>query len=732
MTDVGREALAIHRRRTDKSISVIRHPTSVMSVSRSPDHAPLFATPLLPLAEKIGETLRQHGVRLTLGGEPTLVPLQPEGSEWSFVAVGPTKLDYAYKLAAVIIERFLPGAVTVFSPGKVYPGEINPRWVVNLLANRDGSPVRPPIPTGRAAHGRSSCRTLETLQAAISGALGLPPDGWSLAGDPHSARSRVAVLPLDHDGTAWKTERWPLPKGKGRGRKLTLLNAEGPAGLRLPLADLPPEAMRRALTLEWREDEALHLFLPPLLQGPFCELLAVITAQLSKQRIAKYFFEGYLPQDEAGLWTRVGLTADPGVLEINIPPCETWHDYHRWVTILEETGRAVGLRSWKENAQGDATGTGGGNHLLFGGPNLDENPFFPRPAWVASLLRFFQAHPSLAYLFTGVYVGASSQAPRPDESARDLYDLDLAYQHLAGLPEGDHRYVIGETLRHLHTDITGNTHRSEISFDKFWNVGGPAGGTSGLVEFRAIESLPHAAWMSLVALLWQAIAAHTLAHPSPRALLAHGDALHDRFFLPTPLWEDLRAVLDELRRGGFDFPVDGFRSIWRWRFPSMLSVDYGHGETLEIRRACESWPLLCETPSEGGTTSRFVDTSIERLEFAGTAEFAARHLVSVNGRELALSPLDGPGGQGALVGCGLRYRRTALYPSLHPGIAPHLPLELTVAPRRGGVASSHYRLEENTRQFQPVEAGELRHAPGSGAPAAKSGDRLLTYDLRLE
>ncbi len=690
----------------------------------------MFPTPLLSLAEKVGARLRRHGARLTLGGEPTLVPLQPEGSEWNFVAVGPTKLGYAYTLAGIIIERYLPGAVTVFSPGKVYPGEINPRWVVNLLANRDGTPVRPPVPAGKTVRVRSSRRALETLQAALSAALGLPPGGWSAAEDPHDRQSRVGVLPLDHDGTAWKTEKWPLPAG--RGKKLTLLNAEGPAGLRLPLADLPPEALRRALTLEWRED-SLHIFLPPLLQGPFCELLGAITSRLAAQGVPKYFFEGYLPQDEARLWTRVGLTADPGVLEINIPPCETWHDYHRWVTILEDTGRAAGLRSWKENAQGDATGTGGGNHLLFGGPSLDENPFFPRPGWVASLLRFFQAHPSLSYLFTGVYVGASSQAPRPDESARDLYDLDLAYQHLDGLPPGDHRWVIGETLRHLHTDITGNTHRSEISFDKFWNVGGPVGGTAGLIEFRAIESLPHAAWMSLVALLWQAIAAHTLTHPSTRGLEAHGTALHDRFFLPTPLWEDLRAVLDELRADGFDFPVDGFRSIWRWRFPLMLSTDSGHGATLEVRRACESWPLLCETPSEGGSTSRFVDTSIERLEFAASPEFAVRHRLYVNGRELALMPFDGSAGDGTLVGCGLRYRRTALYPSLHPGIAPHLPLELTITARDGAAAaaSQDYRLEENTRQFQPVTAGDLQHAPGSGAPAARSNEALLTYDLRL-
>ena len=240
--------------------------------------------------------------------------------------------------------------------------------------------------------------------------------------------------------------------------------------------------------------------------------------------------------------------------------------------------------------------------------------------------------------------------------------------------------------------------------------------------------------MSLVALLWQAIAAHTLAHPSPRELTDHGTMLHDRYFLPTPLWEDLRAVLDALRRDGLDFPVDGFRSIWRWRFPLMLSADFGPGTTLEVRRGCEGWPLLSETPSEGGTTSRFVDTSIERLEFAAPADFAAGHRLFVNGRELRLTAFDAPGsdsGDGGLVGCGLRYRRTALYPSLHPGIKPHLPLELAVTGPDGVTVGSAYRLEEDTRQFKPVAAGELQHAPGSSAAAAKSNESLLTYDLRL-
>jgi uncharacterized protein (DUF2126 family) len=691
-----------------------------MSLAKTPELKKLAATPLAPLATKVSQLLKRHGAKLTLGGEPTYVPLKPEGSEWNFVAVGPTKLNYAYALADVLISRFLPGAVTMYSPGKQYPGEVNPRWVVNILANRDGSPIAPKLDPDRPTV-TPTAATLAVFQAEISKLLSLPEGGWVPARDTRDQRRPVAILPLDHDGERWITERWKLPN---RRSTLALIEAEGPAGLRLPLNQLEPDAMRRALTLEQR-GKAIHLFFPPLLQGPFIQLLDMLVNLLAKHRLT-CFFEGYLPSDETNRWTRVGLTADPGVLEINLPPCTTWQDYHRWMVVLEDACTAAGLCSWKTNPQGDSGGTGGGNHLLFGGPSLDENPFFTRPGWVASLLRFFQAHPCLAYLFTGSYVGPSSQAPRPDESARDLYDLGMGYQSLASAPEGDHRYLIGETLRHLHIDITGNTHRSEISFDKFWNLGAPGGGTLGLIEFRAIESMPHASWMSLVALLWQAIAAHTLATPTPTPLVAYGSKLHDHYFLPSLLWEDLRRILAELKTSGLELPEESFRPIWEWRFPSMLAASFG-GETLEVRRACESWPLLCETPTEGGSTSRFVDTSIERLEIIASPGFAKKRRLFVNGREMKLLPLEN-----GRFGCGLRYRRTALYPSLHPSIPPHLPLELTITDRSGksNAATSIYLLEADKRQFRQVE--EPKHLIDLKRPCAKSDPSLLTYDLRLD
>ena len=333
-------------------------------------------------------------------------------------------------------------------------------------------------------------------------------------------------------------------------------------------------------------------------------------------------------------------------------------------------------------------------------------------------MRYWQRHPALSYLFTGDYVGPSSQAPRPDESARPLYDLEMAYQFLEKLPAGrDQRQLISETLRHLHTDGSGNTHRSEISFDKFWNASWE-GGCRGLIEFRAVETMPRAEWMSAVAALWQALAAMLFDRRKIGPLIEHGLKLHDYFFLPTLLWDDFEEVLRDLKKAGFVFPGEIFREIWAWRFPRVLAFAE-NGARLEVRKAHEGWPLLCETPLEGGSTSRFVDTSMERLEFFANEKFATTHRIFVEGRELPLTTLR-PGGRG----CGLRYRRTALHPSLHPGIAPHMPLRMSIT---GPAKGWHSVLTSDQRQFTPVK----KAAPRLRQPCKKLHAELLTYDLRI-
>lgn len=654
----------------------------------------------------------REGIRLTLGGEPTYVPENPDGAEWSFSAVGPTKLSYARRMADELLKTRMAGGAVFFSPGKQYPGEVNPRWALRMIARRDGQPIFRGAPSDR----RTTSAQVRTFRDALLRRLGLEA-AWLPFADPKAPAGEAWVLPLDHDGERWVSARWKL-----RPRERNLLDAEGPAGLRLPLYLLPADMPRRALVLEL-VDGRLCIFFPPLLQPSFTTLLAAVGQALVTARAGRHELQGYVPQDTDHAWIALGLAADPGVLEINLPPCMNWQEYDAWIHVVTEVAEKVGLRSWKQPYGDYPGGTGGGNHLLWGGPSLDENPFFTRPRWLASTLRHIQRHPSLAYLFTGCYVGASSQAPRPDESAKELFDLEMAYHVLETLPPGDHRGIINETLRHLHTDVTGNAHRSETSFDKFWNAGWP-GGCLGLIEFRAIESLPRADWMSAVALLWRCLAALGAAAPLGGPLRRYGGELHDRYFLPTMLWSDLDALFAELRAAGCEMPREIFAQIWEWRFPPLLRHRAG-GAILEVRRAHESWPLLCETPVEGGSTSRFVDTSMHRLEVRANAAFARAHDLYVHGRRLPLTEVSADTHL-----AGLRYRRSCLYPCLHPGIPIHLPLDLIVTKPGSREPVAAYRMAEGAIGFQP-ETG-LALPTARTRPCRPIFKGALTHDLRLE
>jgi uncharacterized protein (DUF2126 family)/transglutaminase-like putative cysteine protease len=651
------------------------------------------------IATQIEKTLAREQVTLTMGGEPTFVPISPEGAEWSFAAVGPTKLGYAQAFAEKLVETASTGALVMYSPGKLYPGEVNPRWVLNVLRADSAKPLD--LPQNNKQQPFAS-KSFEVFRENLVRELEIE-DCWLQAKDPHAPRTPVWVIPLDFNDEKWITEKWSLSK-------VELSEAEGPAGLRLPLDKLPPGSLRRALVVE-KNDNGLTAFLPPLLFAQWEGLIRKICAAVSD--MCAVYWQGYLPIDLPSTWTRLGLAADPGVLEVNLPPCKEWIGYHEWLLKLDKIAGKVGLRSFRQGSF--QTGTGGGSHLLFGGVSTSENPFFARPGWLASILRYWQHHPSLSYLFTGSYVGISSQAPRPDESGNSLLDLELAYRQLENLSPGDRREEIQELVRHLHTDASGNTHRSEISFDKFWST--PAG-LLGLIEFRAVESLPNANWTGAVALLWRAVLTHLLAHPFREKLKDYGSDLHDKYFLPTPLWSDLTELLTELAQFGFAIDPTLFREIWEWRFPTLLS-----DEGITIRKALEAWPLLAETPTVGGNTSRFVDTSIERLELLASREFDRRYAIHVNGRELPFRSLSADDSI-----AGLRYRKSALYPSLHPHIGIQLPLFVVFIERESDQFYKSFRLDSDAVKFFATPPGEFK----AGRPCEPAAPGMYTCDLRIE
>jgi uncharacterized protein (DUF2126 family) len=699
------------------------------------------------VAREAEERLRKAGVRLTLGGEPTLVPLRPEGAEWSISADGPTKLPIARGLARELQRSVWPESTLLWCPGKRYDGETNPRWALRLIHGADGSPpVRWPRPCQPGLEGRllDPGEGLAWL-TGLGGKLGLELHPVALR-DPRDPERRVWAVPLTCEEAAaqeppdapirWQSHPWPLADDLRK-----LIDVEGPAGLRLPLQHLPESVPRQVLTLEIGSD-GWELFLPPLLRRPLCELLQLVADGLGE--LAAPRLSGVLPADADGHWQTLGLTADPGVLEINLPVCHSWAEYDGWLRRIEAAGADLGLRSWKEDGDGRQEGTGGGNHLLWGGPSLAEHPFFPRPAWLTGILRYWQRHPSLAYLFSPPSVGPASQSPRPDEAAGTIVDLELAYRCLEqadeqgrGDPAADHRSLIGETLRHLHADRSGNNHRSEISFDKFWNPGTPAG-CLGLVEFRALESLPEVEWSSAIALLWSAMAARLLEPAQrPTTLIDWGHALHDRMLLPSRLWDDLEAILAELAADGLALDAEVFRRIWLWRFPPLLRWQ-GEAPTgeepprLELLPALEPWPLICDVPREGGFTSRFVDASLRRFEVISNAALRRQGQLWLNGRPLQLPPAEAAPEDSLLA---VRYRQQRLYPCLHPAIEPHLPLVLAL---HLGEERLAWRLDAEGRRFEPLNPAEAQRMAGAAASGGAKPWRgrlhpdAVTIDLRID
>jgi uncharacterized protein (DUF2126 family) len=664
-------------------------------------------------ATAVEARLQQAGIQLTMGGEPTLVPLEPTGAEWSVAADGPTKLRYARQLAAELQRRAWPGSTLLYCPGKQYDGEVNPRWALRLITGQNGAPLAPwPESDGASV---PSPAELEALLEGLGSDLGCPLQALPLR-DPLQADRQVWAIPLSCEQGQWRSASWPLEE-----ELRELSGAPGPAGLRLPLQHFPPGELRQVLTLE-RDAGGWALFLPPLERQPLELLLQRIAAR--SQGWVEPELSGVLPWDAFEHWQVLGLTADPGVLEVNLPVCHSWHDYAGWIELLEEAGAAVGLRSWKQQGS-RSEGTGGGNHLLLGGPSLNDHPFFPRPAWLVGLLRYWQHHPCLAYLFSGRSVGPASQAPRPDEGSASLLDLQLAHTALECLPAGDQRVAIGETLRHLHADRSGNTHRSEISLDKFWNPAWTAG-CQGLLEFRALESLPHHHWTSAVALLFRALTVRLLQPElRPAELRPWGAELHDRALLPSALWADLEAVLADLAAAGLPLDPEPFRAIWAWRFPALLQWQQGEAE-LCIRQALEPWPLLCDTPVEGGSTSRFVDSSLRRLELIGSPLLRERYQLLVQGRPLAWP-------QDPKQPLAVRFRQEALFPCLHPCLPVDVPLQLNLVERASGATTARWILHNESRGFEPL-TGDAAATTGPSSNTTQlrgAGEHCSTVDLRL-
>ena len=365
---------------------------------------------------------------------------------------------------------------------------------------------------------------------------------------------------------------------------------------------------------------------------------------------------------------RFSVTPDPGVLEVNVQPTRSGRECAEQIDQVFDAALHVGLHSEKYMLDGRQEGSGGGNHITLGGPRALESPFVIRPDLLASLVTFVQHHPAISYLFTGLFVGPTSQAPRVDEARHDsLYELEIALARLADRSQPAPPWLGDWLLRNLLVDVAGNGHRAEISIDKLFDWRSPHG-RQGLVELRAFEMPPHPRMAAAQAILARALVAAFAKEPYAHGLVRWGTELHDRFLLPFWLWRDMEDVLAFLDGRGIGLPRDAYRPFVEFRCPVVGRLQVG-GVAVEVRNALEPWPVLGEEPGGGGT-SRYVDSSMERIEVRAEGLETERLDVLVNGIAVPLRPT---GTAGEHVG-GVRFRAWAPESSLQPHLGIHHPL----------------------------------------------------------
>ena len=427
--------------------------------------------------------------------------------------------------------------------------------------------------------------------------------------------------------------------------------------------------IRTTLCVEQRKGH-LHVFLPPLTElEHYLDLVNAIEAAAKETKLA-IVMEGYEPPHDPRL-LRFLVTPDPGVIEVNIHPSGNWRDLVENTSVLYEHARLSRLGTEKFMLDGRHSGTGGGNHVTIGAASPADSPILRRPDLLRSLLTYWQNHPALSYLFSGLFIGPTSQAPRVDEARDDsLYELGIAFSELPSA-ETPNPWIVDRVLRHLLTDLTGNTHRSEFCIDKLYSPDG-ASGRLGLVEFRGFEMPPHAQMSSVQMLLLRSLIARFWAKPYEQEPVRWGTELHDRFMLPHYVVRDLADVVDDLNSDGFNFNMAWFDPFVEFRFPRYGTLNVDDIE-MELRFAIEPWNVLGEEVTAQGT-ARFVDSSVERLQVKATGLTPGRHAISCNGRRV---PLRNTGTRGEFV-AGIRYKAWEPPSGLHPTIPSHAPLVFDV------------------------------------------------------
>jgi len=608
------------------------------------------------------------------------------------------------------------------------------------------APVGSVLPLRRAI--RDDVRVWQSGKWSFrSGALFLLP------GDsPIGYRLPLASLPwedpdrIEHEGEPDPfAPHAPLPPRQAFEHAASSMGA-GAEGFR-PVAQEPPairsdgsDLVRTALCIEPR-DGMLHVFFPPLYAAEDWLMLAAAIEATAEELGHKVVLEGYLPPRDPGL-LHFSVTPDPGVIEVNVHPASSWSEIVQRGEELYEDARQVGLATEKFMLDGRHVGTGGGNHVVMGAAEPADSPFLRRPDLLKSLLGFWHNHPSLSYLFSGLFIGPSSQHPRIDEARQDsLAELEIAFSQVT--PGQDVApWLVDRMFRHLLADMTGNTHRTEFCIDKLY-APETATGRLGLVEFRALEMPPHARMSAAQLLLMRAAVAAFWRTPYERRLVHWGTRIHDDFLLPHFVAQDFADVLEELGEHGYRFDRAWFDPHFEFRFPRIGAVTQ-RGTTLELRHALEPWHVLGEEPA-GGATARFVDSSVERVQALVSGWIDERYQLACNGSAVPLTPTERAG---EFVG-GVRFK--AWQPpvsALHPTIPAQTPLVFDIYDRwtgrslgglthhvshPGGLSYEHFPVNANEAEARRRSRFfPFGHTPGPMAEPklALSREHPRTLDLR--
>lgn len=677
------------------------------------------------VAHDIDREILAEDIRMTMGGEPTYVGIDEiESPQWHLVALGDLKRTRGLALIRCLRERTAPGGLLHFAQGKWYPGEALPRWACHCISRKDGVPVWENvnfIALEDQQYGFGTADALAFMQALshrlqVTAADILPAfNSQDDAGEPAGY-----VLPLRRrqpDGKlVWSSQLW-----FSRPERLLLSPGDSPIGYRIPVESMPwvapdelvyefeaapfadrvvlpasparrpdlftqeplpdslpplsstaetaTELIRPSLCVQVREGR-LHVFLPyvPVL-ADYLDLVAAVEDTCA-YLLKPVWVEGYTPPSDPRLQS-FSLTPDPGVLEVNLPPTSNWDELEAINAILDEEAHRNRLTTAKFAYDGTHLATGGGSHIVIGGATVADSPFLRRPDLLRSMVAFWQNHPSLSYLFSGLYVGPTSQYPRVDEARVDaLYELEVSFSQL---PASEcPPWILDGLFRNLLVDVTGNTHRAEFCIDKLYPPEG-AGLRLGLLELRAFEMAPHVRMGLVQMLLVRALVCMLWKQPVAGGLLRWGTALHDRFMLPHFVQQDLIDVLDQLREAGYKFEDSWFAAHLDFRFPKIGSIS-ADGVELELRQALEPWNVLAEEATSAGTV-RSVDSSLERMQVKVTGlSTESRYVVSCNGRRVPLHPIEGPGQKPGQAIAGIRYRARRLSAALHPTVPVHSPL----------------------------------------------------------